>query len=187
MKPLIELNLPHGPEQLQFFRSVREATPDNAIIVEIGSYVGAIGNQFIGGNRKVFCIDPWEEQVYSKDDPQYALIEDAINNRGGINNIYETWLTNAGSDLFVNIFPIKGYSQNIAKFFNLPIDLLYLDGCHNYESVKRDIELWVPKVKNGGIIMGDDYGGFFTGVTKAVDEYFPTRQIYHGNQFFYTK
>lgn len=188
MKPLIELNLPHDPRQLQFFRSLRDLTPNDAIIVEIGTYVGAIANQFVGGNRKVFSIDPWQEEgVYSKDDHQYTLIEDAIKNRGGMNKIYETWMINAGQDLFVNMFPIKGFSQNIAPFFHLPIDLLYIDGCHNYESVVQDIQLWEPKVKAGGIIAGDDYGGDFIGVKKAVDQFFPQREIHCGNQFVYRK
>lgn len=188
MKPLIELNLPHHPDQLQYFRLLREQTPSNAIIVEIGSYVGTIANQFVGEDRKVFSIDPWQsENVYTKDDIQYTLIEDAIANRGGMDAIYETWMINAGEDLFVNMFPIKGFSKQIAPYFNLPIDLLYIDGCHKYESVIEDIKLWAPKVKSGGLIAGDDYGGDFVGVTKAVNENFPNARIFLGNQWVVRK
>lgn len=190
MKPLNEMNLVHDPNQLHFFREIRELTPKDAIIVEIGSYVGAIANQFIGDNRKVFSIDPWQsEGVYDTNDEfgQYALIDDANKNRGGINNIYKTWMSNAGKDLFVNIFPIKGFSYDIAEFFHLPIDLLYIDGCHKYESVINDIKIWSPKVKSGGIIMGDDYGGHFTGVAKAVHESFDTVKVLMGNQWIYKK
>ena len=190
MKKLIELNLPHDPRQLAFFRELRDNTPKNAIIVEIGSYVGAIANQFISDDRKVFSIDPWHKDgVYDKNDEfgQYALIEDAEQKRGGIDEIYKTWMKNAGEDLFKNIFPIKGFSQDIAEFFNLPIDLLYIDGCHKYESIIRDIELWTPKVKKGGIIAGDDYGGHFIGVEKAVSEKFPDAIVYLGNQWVVRK
>jgi hypothetical protein len=39
--------------------------------------------------------------------------------------------------------------------------------------VKDDIHFWYNKVKPGGTISGDDYGGsFFPGVTQAVNEFF---------------
>ena len=184
MKELVELNLPHDPAQLAYFRSLRDQTPNDAVIVEIGSYVGAIANQFVGGSRKVFSIDPWAmDDVFAKDDRQFVLLEDARDNRGGIDEIYFTWMKNAGPDLFVNMFPIKGFSQDIVKFWNLPIDLLYIDGCHLYESVKGDIIDWMPKVKKGGIIAGDDYGGEFWGVQKAVEELVPNFTVKMGNQW----
>jgi len=37
------------------------------------------------------------------------------------------------------------------------LDFCYLDADHRYEAVKQDIELWLPKVKLGGIICGHDY------------------------------
>jgi len=37
------------------------------------------------------------------------------------------------------------------------LDFCYIDADHRYEAVKRDIELWLPKVKSGGIIGGHDY------------------------------
>jgi len=35
--------------------------------------------------------------------------------------------------------------------------MLYVDGGHSYDAVKRDIEAWVPKVQPGGIITFHDY------------------------------
>ena len=37
------------------------------------------------------------------------------------------------------------------------LDFCYIDADHRYEAVKQDIELWLPKVKPGGIICGHDY------------------------------
>ena len=37
------------------------------------------------------------------------------------------------------------------------LDFCYIDADHRYEAVKQDIELWIPKVKVGGIICGHDY------------------------------
>lgn len=56
-------------------------------------------------------------------------------------------------------------------------DFVYIDADHTYEMVKRDINLWLPLVKKGGIIGGHDYGFpdevvRHGGVQKAVDEIF---------------
>ena len=64
------------------------------------------------------------------------------------------------------------------------LDFCYIDADHRYEAAKQDIELWLSKVKSGGIICGHDYiedglhydqndgkliGDF--GVQKAVKEF----------------
>lgn len=58
------------------------------------------------------------------------------------------------------------------------LDLVFIDGDHSYEAVKSDIAAWLPKVREGGIISGHDYGNTnqhgdrFAGVDRAVDEAF---------------
>ena len=47
-----------------------------------------------------------------------------------------------------------------------------MDAAHDYESVKKDIETWLPKMKEGSIMTGDDYNSSWTGVIRAVDEVF---------------
>ena len=68
---------------------------------------------------------------------------------------------------------IKSYSiPEIAnKFQDNSIDLIYIDGDHYYDEVKKDLLLWYPKVKKGGIFSGHDYS-LSWGVKKAVDELF---------------
>ena len=52
------------------------------------------------------------------------------------------------------------------------LDLVFIDAEHTYDSLKKDIETWSPKVKNGGIISGHDYGhGNFPDVKRLVDEW----------------
>ena len=44
---------------------------------------------------------------------------------------------------------------------------------HTYEDVKKDIEVWWPKLCAGGTLALHDYGhDHFPGVKKAVDERF---------------
>ena len=37
------------------------------------------------------------------------------------------------------------------------LDFVYIDGLHDFGSVKQDIAAWWPKVKVGGFIGGHDY------------------------------
>lgn len=56
---------------------------------------------------------------------------------------------------------------------NNSLDLVFIDADHSYESVKKDIECWLPKVKSGGFITGHDYcNSAHRDVEKAVDEFF---------------
>jgi hypothetical protein len=62
------------------------------------------------------------------------------------------------------------------------LDFAYLDGRHDYESVKEDLEAWYDKVRPGGILAGHDYldgvlpEGVF-GVKSAVDEFFAAKRL----------
>jgi predicted O-methyltransferase YrrM len=37
------------------------------------------------------------------------------------------------------------------------LDFCYIDADHSYDGVKKDLNIWLPKVKSGGIICGHDY------------------------------
>lgn len=51
------------------------------------------------------------------------------------------------------------------------LDFVYIDGNHDYEFVKQDIELYYPKVKDGGVLGGDDFSIRCRGVVRAVTEF----------------
>lgn len=61
-------------------------------------------------------------------------------------------------------------------FADESLDWVYIDADHSYNSVKRDLEAWYPKVRHGGLFAGHDYfdgtiaEGVFA-VKRAVDEF----------------
>ena len=75
-------------------------------------------------------------------------------------------------------------SEKAVKLFqDNSLDFVYLDANHKYEAIKQDIELWYPKVKEGGIFAGHDYiedgqhsEGMF-GVKKAVNEFIKKHKL----------
>lgn len=83
-----------------------------------------------------------------------------------------------------NIKPVRQYVTAhvmvsvaaAAQFEDDSLDFVFLDADHTYEGVKADILAWLPKVKPGGMLAGDDYN-YFPGVKKAVDELLPAKEI----------
>ena len=69
---------------------------------------------------------------------------------------------------------IKDYTTEAAKtVYDGSLDFVYIDGDHSYDSCKEDINMWLPKIKQGGIIAGHDYlEACFMGVVNAVNETF---------------
>lgn len=52
------------------------------------------------------------------------------------------------------------------RFPDQCFDLVFIDGNHQYESVLRDLHSWYPKLRSGGLLVGDDYA--WPDVQKAV-------------------
>ena len=71
----------------------------------------------------------------------------------------------------------------IDRSFNEPLDFVYIDANHGYESVIKDIEFAQRLVKHG-IIGGHDYSLDFPGVVKAVNEKF--KNVKHYNNDWWT-
>ena len=72
-----------------------------------------------------------------------------------------------------NIHLIKGNSNKI--LFNIDmkqIDYVFLDGGHEYNTVKNDLECCKEVILNNGTILCDDYDlSYAPGVKKAIDEF----------------
>lgn len=68
-------------------------------------------------------------------------------------------------------------AKNMAAMADGTFDWIYIDGDHYYEGVKRDIEASVPKLKDGGLLVFNDYTTWSPtsmtrcGVAKAVNEF----------------
>jgi len=55
-----------------------------------------------------------------------------------------------------NLEIIKGYFDDVAKTWDKEIDLLHIDGLHDYKNCKNDCDTWAPLVKEDGVILFHD-------------------------------
>lgn len=135
--------------------------PDKGTMVEIGSLAGFSTRIFANSFEKVISIDPYiagyDPHDANATDVRLSLARDLFL----IRFIDDTKVTQ-----------INKTSEDAAgEFEDNSLDFVYIDGDHTYESVKKDIQLWAPKVRKNSYIGGDDYK--WSGVARAVSELLP--------------
>ena len=88
-----------------------------------------------------------------------------------------------------NIHLIKGNSNIVLKKIDMSkIDYVFLDGGHDYETVKNDLNNCSAVIDNCGTVLCDDYNlSYAPGVKKAIDEFIENNnyrcEILHKNRF----
>ncbi len=119
------------------------------VIVEIGSWKGRSSIWLASGSkhgRKItlYCIDPHTGSPECREmfGPICTLDE-------FLHNIHTAKVDNL-------VVPVVKTSEQAAREFLHPVELIFIDGDHDYESVKRDFELWYPKLVTGGVIAFHD-------------------------------
>ena len=72
-----------------------------------------------------------------------------------------------------NIHLIKGNSNFVLKKIDMnKVDYVFLDGGHDYKTVKNDLNCCSEVINNNGTILCDDYNlSYAPGVKRAIDEY----------------
>ena len=141
-------------------------------IVEIGSYLGrstrALGDNTFG---TVFAIDDFEG-------PRDINLPRALRE----NNLETfTW---ALQDLLESGTVRVIISDHREAQVDITPDMVFIDGSHLYEDVKRDINYWLSKIDSKGLICGHDYTNIID-VKHAVDEIFPRVKIVKGTSIWY--
>ena len=118
------------------------------VIVEIGSWKGkstiwmARGSQ-AGRGVKIYAIDPHEGTPGHMRQGEPSTIDEFKKN-----------ISQAGvADLVV---PLITTSKTAALGFANPVEMIFIDGDHEYESVKLDFELWFTKVIVDGLMAFHD-------------------------------
>ncbi len=120
------------------------ATTGQGAIVEIGSWKGRSTAWLAAGaaraGQRVYAIDPHKG---SFEDPKAYTLPQFLENmrRAGVSDAVE---------------PLVMTSSEAAAILAGPIELLFIDGSHDYPAVKRDADLWFPKLVAGGTVMMHD-------------------------------
>ncbi|MFH0770281.1 MAG: class I SAM-dependent methyltransferase [Candidatus Peregrinibacteria bacterium] len=135
------------------------------VILEIGSWKGrstvclALGSR-AGAGAHIFAVDPFTGS--SEHGNVFTLPE------------FQANISRAGVSAQVTAIPKP--SSEAAKNWNTPIELLWIDGAHEEEFVRKDFSAWSPFLVEGGTIAFHDSS--MPGPANVIEE-----KLYKGTGF----
>jgi len=143
--------------------------PKNSVGAEIGVWQGQFTNYLIEkvNPKMLHLIDPW---VWRKGFKRWKFKGEKIVDQMVVDKIYKficnTYGVNSNvtvhrerSEVIYNIFPDEYF------------DWIYIDGDHSFDSVYNDMKNYYPKVKTGGLIIGDDFRIRGARVRRALEKF----------------
>lgn len=137
-------------------RALAEAT-EGATFVEVGCWQGRsaayLGVSIVNSGKRIalHCVDRWQ-------DPTVPSLREVFES-----NLAR--VVSAGLDL--TLHQTESHLA-AAAFADKSLDFVWLDAGHGFEDVRADLMAWLPKLRFGALIGGDDWN--FLGVSAAVRE-----------------
>lgn len=178
------------PEEIQGWDSTSSAFVDvidkyqPKLIIEVGTWKGgsAIHMAELLKQRtadfEIVCVDTWLGSVEHWEGDSYLGWHDEL--EMGRPTIYQQFMSNVihkGLTDYITPFPID--SLNAAEFFkrkNIVPDMVYVDAGHEYASVKNDLFAYANIVRDGGVVLGDDW--FHEPIKRAAIELFGVEKVH---------
>ncbi len=146
---------------------------DHGIVVEVGVYEGALSKKFsqLPSLEHLYVVDSWDG-YYSKfgDDHMEKIAQGVI-----------AW---GKTEPKVTVLRLDT-ADAAEQFAEESIDFFHTDGDHSLAGIRRDIRLWLPKVKRGGIISGDNYEA--ATVAQGVNELLPQRELLANGRLWWAR
>lgn len=161
------MNLKHALEtegfmELPELEYLAYAASRSSRILEIGSWKGRSAIAMAENTKGlVYCVDTWSGHLEASENFSAECFMAFLKNTKG----------------FLNIVPIPLESSHAAAIlsrFRQHLDMIFIDGRHDYEGVAADIQAWTPLLAPRGILAGHDYGHpDWPDVVTAVDKLVP--------------
>jgi hypothetical protein len=151
-----------------------------AVVVEVGVALGRsltfIADWCLANDRRdieVWAVDSWAGCEPNGEQQTMSAVA------GGHFSLYAKMMLEHDPKAFEFIRPLRATSVQASRVF-MPesVDLCVIDGDHRYEGCVLDIRAWLPKVRPGGWIGGDDHHPVHhPGVIKACREMFDHYEV----------
>ena len=156
------------------------------VFLEVGVFHGVTARNICellykihGSNFKYIGVDLFEKNLENENEiiPKTSFSNPLKNLFFKYVKKYDPYSKEAVTDLLKkfkeNIHLIKGNSNKILEKLEMKkVNYVFLDGGHDYKTVKNDLNLSKEVIKNDGTILCDDYDlSYAPGVKQAIDEF----------------
>jgi predicted O-methyltransferase YrrM len=143
---------------------------NSGCIIEVGSYRGRssvfLGKGSLdGANIQVYAIDPHKN---------FIGVLGGVFGPKDRTVFYRTMLENGCSEI-VSLINLS--SEVFSSSWIEPISLLWIDGDHSYDGVKKDFECWAPHLQDNAAIAFDDATDPSLGPIKLIDELISSKRF----------
>ncbi|MBL9076925.1 MAG: class I SAM-dependent methyltransferase [Planctomycetes bacterium] len=158
-------------EAITLYELARALPHERPLVVEIGCWQGKSSVCLARGlqpknHGRLCCIDPFDA---TGDTASQDLYADRARSVGSLREVFEQNLRDAGVHDLVDVR--QGLSQDLARDWREPIDLLFLDGDHSDEAARRDFDDWSKHVRPGGfVVLHDAVHPVHTGPRRVVEQ-----------------
>ena len=132
------------------------------VVAEIGVWKGDLSRMLYDVVDVLILVDPWSVERM-KFEAYECLMNEPTKTQEELDQIYESVKSS-----MPNAIIYRAPSMVAAEQISIELDFVYIDSVHIYSYVIEDINAWLPKIRPGGMIAGDDYN--LHDVGKAVDE-----------------
>lgn len=143
--------------------------------VEVGTFKGEFSKEIMNNwSGTLYMVDVWRPLS----DDEYL---DSSNHANFENGVYGEAMNNIRGfeDRAVMVRATSEVASDM--FEDNSLDFVYIDANHAYDYVVQDIELWYPKIKEGGYLCGHDYIGMDWYGDQNFCENQKDKHIYSGN------
>ena len=142
-------------------------------VLEVGVAYGYHARHILEKNPSVRYtgVDPYLPN-YDDQDPFSADVEELFGVSGAqaMDHLYEAVRAGLLEDFGDRFRLLRSTSTEAAALLsNERFDFIFIDGDHRYEEVLADLRAWWPRLKPGGLLVGDDFS--WPGVSKAVAKF----------------
>ena len=157
--------------------------PKNSIGAEIGVWTGKFTRQVLDivQPKQYHLIDPWK---FMSKYPDRWYGGSRAQSQPDMNKIFKEIKSEFGPIPCINIHRMTS-GEAAPTFSDQYFDWVYIDGDHSYKEVKKDILKYLPLIKPGGLLCGDDLQ--LSGVKKAVVEVLHSKHEVHNHQWWIEK
>lgn len=163
----------------QFGQILAERGLVGGAAVEVGTHRGEFARCLLRswpGGGTLYCVDHWS--VPPGYEAQAACLAAIGGRPGDREDDYAEALRVLAPFAGRAVLLREASADAAARFAPRTLDFVYLDGDHERPGIDRDLELWWPKVRPGGILAGHDFimpgevgGGWGQYVQPAVMEF----------------